>query len=223
MGLPKYFTGKPCANGHITYKLTSNYKCQQCSLDWINNKLRSDEKFAAQEREKCRIRNSERYKADKQFKAARDAYSAAWSRKQRASNESFRIYHNKRTSAFKRANPELGAARMRHRRKHDPDFQCQMLCRDLLKRAINLGFRKNQSSYDHLGYHPADLRTHIESLFSEGMSWQNRSEWHVDHIRPVSSFKGEDINPRVINALSNLMPVWKEQNLRKGSAWASKE
>lgn len=67
------------------------------------------------------------------------------------------------------------------------------------------------------GYTLLELKLHIESLWEQGMSWDNRSEWHIDHIKSVKSFKDEGILcPKVINALSNLQPLWKSDNLKKG-------
>jgi hypothetical protein len=58
------------------------------------------------------------------------------------------------------------------------------------------------------------LKTHIESLFTEGMSWDNHGKWHIDHIKPVVSFD-KDIHPSVVNALSNLQPLWAKDNRNK--------
>ena len=58
-----------------------------------------------------------------------------------------------------------------------------------------------------LGYSALDLKQHIESMFTEGMSWDNHGEWHIDHIKQVVSFNS-DTAPSVVNALSNLRPLW---------------
>lgn len=34
-GLLLYWPGKPCKNGHLTYRYTNNCKCRQCALDEI--------------------------------------------------------------------------------------------------------------------------------------------------------------------------------------------
>jgi len=69
-----------------------------------------------------------------------------------------------------------------------------------------------------LGYSAKDLCAHIESQFEPGMSWQNRGAWHIDHIKSVSSFFNEGItDPKIINALSNLRPLWAQDNLNKGA------
>jgi len=38
-GLPKYFTGKPCSNGHLVERLVTNYNCTSCTRE-INDNLR---------------------------------------------------------------------------------------------------------------------------------------------------------------------------------------
>jgi len=35
------------------------------------------------------------------------------------------------------------------------------------------------------GYSQEEFKGHIEGLWLEGMTWQNRSEWHIDHIKPM--------------------------------------
>jgi hypothetical protein len=33
-GLTRYFTGKPCKNGHVAERLVSNGNCIECALIW---------------------------------------------------------------------------------------------------------------------------------------------------------------------------------------------
>jgi hypothetical protein len=48
------------------------------------------------------------------------------------------------------------------------------------------------------------------------MSWNNRSEWHIDHITPMASAKTEH-DAIKLNHYENLRPLWAIDNLRKGS------
>lgn len=78
--------------------------------------------------------------------------------------------------------------------------------RSLVYRTLN-GKIKNSSTIDLLGYSYKELKEHITSLFTDGMSWDNYGEWHIDHVKPLSSF--DDNTPiHVVNALSNLQPLW---------------
>lgn len=85
--------------------------------------------------------------------------------------------------------------------------------------------KKNGCKWESLaGYTCSDLMKHLEALFQPGMSWENMGEWHIDHIRPQSSFSyatADDPAFRECWAMSNLQPLWKLDNLRKGSKYAA--
>lgn len=64
--------------------------------------------------------------------------------------------------------------------------------------------------------HP-ELRDHIEAQFRTGMSWERYRQWEVDHIKPLSSAR--TLRELVILChYSNLQPLWRSENLRKGGA-----
>lgn len=71
-----------------------------------------------------------------------------------------------------------------------------------------------------VGYSIDALRRHIELQFLPGMSWENRSEWHLDHIVPLSSFKfssSDDPEFKAAWAITNLRPLWGRDNVRKNA------
>ncbi|KJR48409.1 Phage protein [Desulfosporosinus sp. I2] len=80
---------------------------------------------------------------------------------------------------------------------------------------------KNGSKWEALaGYSLTDLKWHLESLFKEGMSWNNMGLWHIDHIVPRSAFNysyPDDPGFKVCWSLANLQPLWAEENLRKSN------
>jgi hypothetical protein len=52
------------------------------------------------------------------------------------------------------------------------------------------------------------------------MTWDNYGEWHVDHIKPISSFKITEIGDKEFMScwsLENLQPLWGEENIRKSN------
>src|SRR3546814_15359847 len=54
----------------------------------------------------------------------------------------------------------------------------------------SLGDGKNGRSWETLvGSTVADLMAHLEHQFLPGLRWDNRGEWHIDHIRPLCSFE----------------------------------
>lgn len=87
--------------------------------------------------------------------------------------------------------------------------------RRILYRTLQyLGKKKEDHTIFMLGYSAIDLRNYLESLFKEGMSWDNYGLWEIDHKRPLTSFD-ENSSPSEVNALSNLQPLWKEENIKK--------
>jgi hypothetical protein len=81
--------------------------------------------------------------------------------------------------------------------------------------------RSNGRLWGRLGYSLDDLRKHLASLMTEGMSWDNYGHWHVDHIKPCAAFNLEDDEEfRACWALSNLQPLWDRDNCVKGAKYA---
>ena len=84
------------------------------------------------------------------------------------------------------------------------------------------GIKKNNSTMELIGCSKEELIQHLESQFKDGMCWQNWSlnGWHIDHIRPVSSFDLSD--PAQVKEcfhFSNLQPLWAIENLKKSDSW----
>lgn len=81
---------------------------------------------------------------------------------------------------------------------------------------------KSAATSEVLGYTPEQFKKRIECQFKPGMTWENRRHdtWHVDHKKPVAAFIAQGItDPRIINALSNLRPMWATENMTKGAIW----
>ena len=70
-----------------------------------------------------------------------------------------------------------------------------------------LGKKKEGKTIDILGYSAVEFKNHITMLFTDGMTWENHGEWHIDHIFPVSKFN-KDTPINIVNSLSNLQPLW---------------
>lgn len=82
-------------------------------------------------------------------------------------------------------------------------------------------FHINSKWLKYAGFTGLEFKNRMESLFKEGMSFYNHGNdgWHIDHIIPKGSFTFEtpqDIEFKKCWALSNLQPLWKNENLEKG-------
>jgi hypothetical protein len=60
------------------------------------------------------------------------------------------------------------------------------------------------------------FKIHIERQFVKGMTWENRGEWHIDHIIPLATAQNENDVVK-LNHHTNLRPMWAKDNLRKSS------
>jgi len=88
--------------------------------------------------------------------------------------------------------------------------------RSNVRRILRLtGKRKSIKSIQYFGCTVQELKLHLEKLFKPGMSWDNHGKWHIDHIKPISSFTEETIMQA--NHYSNLQPLWAAENLSKGA------
>jgi hypothetical protein len=79
---------------------------------------------------------------------------------------------------------------------------------------------KNHSYFDVLRYTPEELIIHLEKQFTDGMTWENYGEWHVDHKLPITSFNIQEMGDEEFMkcwCLDNLQPMWGEENIRKSN------
>ena len=107
-------------------------------------------------------------------------------------------------------------------------YQKKYLKRDVQARlASNLRIRlghvlrgetKSKPTVELLGCSIPMALLSIGSKWKPGMSWSNWSArgWHIDHIKPLASFNLADPHQQAIAFhISNLQPLWAEENLRK--------
>jgi hypothetical protein len=89
--------------------------------------------------------------------------------------------------------------------------------RGRLRKAIK-GNQKSGSAVKDLGCTIDELKTYLESKFLNGMTWDNYGlrGWHIDHIKPLSSFDLSD-RKQMLEAChyTNLQPLWAKDNLVK--------
>lgn len=91
----------------------------------------------------------------------------------------------------------------------------------LLRSRLNAALKNNQkagSAVRDLGCSISELKAYLEVRFKPGMSWENHGKWHIDHIKPLSSFDLTNREEfRKACHYSNLQPLWSSENMKKGS------
>ena len=227
IGAVRYFTGKLCKNGHIDERFVSNGSCVTCEKERRErpDNIEKERIYRAVNSEKARKRSSEWY-ANNQEKVKKYREDNVDRIKNYKQSDKYKEYARKyeRNNAehikqYRSSRKDIRNAANRLRYAHDPDFKCVIRCREMvwrLSRVYNI--RKDNNTFKLLGYTGEDLRKHIESLFKDGMTWNNYGEWHIDHVIPIKVMIDNGVkDPKWINALWNLQPLWAKENLSKGA------
>lgn len=164
-------------------KINSKKRCE------YQKQYRLDNIEKVKEREKiyCGNTKNKKRKYDKQY---RKENIKKIKLKQKEYRENNRDKKNKREREYHKKNPHIKAWRQ-----------------VLLNSLRGMGKKKEGHTIDLLGYSATELKNHLESLFTEGMSWDNHGEWHIDHINAVNNFE-PNTPPNIVNNLNNLQPLW---------------
>ena len=100
----------------------------------------------------------------------------------------------------------------------DKAFKLKIIMRGRLSNYIkSKNLTKHNKTFDIIGLTPIKLKEYLESLFTEGMTWDNHGfyGWHIDHKIPLSH-AGDDINKIYeLSHYTNLQPLWWYDNLAK--------
>ena len=108
-----------------------------------------------------------------------------------------------------------------HLRDTDPIYKLISYFRTAIYQVLKeSNVEKNKHYFDVLQYTPEELIKHLELQFKDDMSWDNYGKWHVDHIKPISSFNIVEMGDEEFMkcwSLGNLQPMWGEENIRKSN------
>lgn len=141
----------------------------------------------------------------------RETYHA----KSRAFEKENPEWQSARNKKYRSENSEKIASRLKTRRETDHLYKTERLIRAAITGAFwRKGFtKKNRVSFI-LGCDWITFHGHIERQFLKGMTWENRSAWHLDHILPMATARTE-ADVIALNHFTNLRPLWAIDNLRK--------
>jgi hypothetical protein len=107
------------------------------------------------------------------------------------------------------------------RKNNDPLYKLISYFRTAIYQVLKeSNVEKNKHYFDVLKYTPEQLMFHLENQFTDNMTWDNYGEWHVDHIKPISSFNITEMGDEEFMkcwSLNNLQPMWGEENIRKSN------
>ena len=111
----------------------------------------------------------------------------------------------------------------KNKRKTDPLFRAMSNLRSRINRFCKYAMlNKEFRTIDSVGLTADEFKVYIESLFTEGMSWDNygigKNKWAIDHIKPLCTAKTVDELFK-LNHYTNLQPLWNPENIAKRGNW----
>ena len=187
-------------------------ECSKCKVVKPLDAFHRDKKRASGRRASCKQCRQQRYQEnrEKDIERAKQHYQ---------DNKEMKLAYQ---HEYNRKNRKERQDYRRNRKKNDPAFALRYtiskrIC-EMLK--SNNGSKKGESIMKYLPYTQEQLKEHIEKQFKPGMSWDNRSEWHLDHIYPQSLLPYDSMNHPNFQkawALENLQPLWAKENIIKGN------
>ncbi|WP_096911011.1 MULTISPECIES: hypothetical protein [Acinetobacter] len=182
-----------------------------CYQNKIDQYKQNHRKYYQENKEAVLVQAAEYREANKEEIRKRDnAYKAR-------NREKLRL----KQSEYQRLNSELRNEYTRkyrkNRRQADKLFAIKQNMRarfrfELAKRGEEQLIKANQ----YLGCSWIFLRDYLAEKFTDGMSWENYGDWHVDHVIPLASAKSKEELIRLWH-YSNLQPLWASDNILKGA------
>jgi len=167
----------------------------------------------------CQKIDSKKYRLENKEKIKE--YNTKWNKEnQEYYKKYFEEYYiinyekeKERKLKWSRDNREYSNNYQKKRKKEDILFNIISNMRNSVNRYLKY---KSKHTFEIIGCSPQLLKEHLENQFVSGMGWDNRSEWHIDHIIPLSSAKTEDELYKLCH-YTNLKPLWAEENLKKSN------
>ena len=101
--------------------------------------------------------------------------------------------------------------------KDDPIFKIKRNLRRRVHHAL-MGNNKSDNTFNLIGCSAEEFKAHIESLWVEGMSWDNYGTkgWHIDHIKECYTFDlSQPSQQQMCFHYSNQRPLWAKDNLSR--------
>ena len=137
------------------------------------------------------------------------------------------IEHKEHARRYRREynfnNKKKAAENKRKKYKTDSIFRLSHILRTRFRTFLKQNnCRKGGRSFEIFGATPQQIKSHIESLFKDDMTWENQGEWHIDHIIPLDYYaKSFDLNDLEVQKKAfnykNLQPLWAFENLSKSN------
>jgi hypothetical protein len=185
------------------YKSGYHSQCKSCTYSLRKSQVSANPDQYRESRKKHYQANIEKMRAEKR------KYIAKSKPQKIAYDAEYRKANKDKIAAYKKE----WASKM----KNDPIYKIKKNLRRRVHHAL-MGENKSAATFELIGCSPEDFKKHIESLWLEGMSWDNYgpSGWHVDHIKECHTFDLSDSKQQQeCFHYSNQRPLWAKDNLSR--------
>lgn len=223
-GLKLFYTAIPCVNGHLSPRYVALGRCVTCNS--INSKRYRD---SNKETLNAKRRQQNALEPEKVRQRKQADYRKHWHKRRATARRWYAANRNKMLK-YLRAWQATNAEQLRaqktayylNRKRIDPEFAMLTRLRRRINHFVSSG-NKSATTAALIGCSSAAFKEHIENLFTPGMTWENRAEWHIDHIIPCAAFDLTDPEQqRACFHYSNMRPLWADENRRKGATMPTK-
>lgn len=203
---------KKCMSKVSEYDVPEKKLCRGCDKELQISCFFKDKTKKTGHSSRCKVCCS----ANKDsIKKAREKYLTSEKGKQKT------IEYKERTKDSRREKTRLW---IKNKRETDASFRIKSCLRNRLNKAVERD-SKSASTIDLLGCTIPELKVHISKQLPEGVFWEDHGKkFEIDHIVPVSAFDLLDsVQQRVCFHYTNLQPLSRKENLRKGAKYSDKE
>ena len=179
------------------------WRCKNC-FKAINNKRYSENKEKCQKVIKAwAVKNREKLLANKR------EYTKTHKKEKIAYDITYRVKNKEKIAKYKKD--------WEAKRKNEPIFKIKRNLRRRVHHALKDNY-KSSDTFTLIGCTAEEFKGHIESLWAEGMSWENYGieGWHIDHIIPCYKFDlSKPEEQRKCFHYTNQRPLWAKDNLSR--------
>lgn len=213
----KRFCSRKCCDKGLIRRVPKVKKvvkhCPQCSAEFIVYPSLDVRKYCSK---KCKHVGMKKEGTELRAQQWRETIGKELARIWKRKNKN-RI--NQQVNARRAKNKEFINKKFKEKRKYDIKYRLECILRGRLACALRaVKCKKSFPTLNLLGCEIDYLKQYIESLWLEGMNWDNHGllGWHIDHIKPINTFDLTDPEQqKQCFHYTNLRPLWYQDNLKR--------
>lgn len=208
-----------CAAPVLKYRILPTILCADCSKERdVSTRAERNKRWALKhpDRAAARLENWKNKNPDRVRELAARYNNSEKGQASRRKRDSGKVEEiRKYQAAWHKSNSPKRIARY----ATDLNYKLKVVLRSRISMAVKKRPKKG-SAVNFLGCSIDHFVGYIEGKFKDGMSWSNwsRTGWHLDHVRPLSSFDLTDATQVAVAChYTNIQPLWAVENISKGA------